>query len=77
MLYGYGKLPGQEDTQVVEKPIVSEEEKIWRWRVDRLIHAGAPKSYADRLAKDPNLDLHLACKVLQSTDLETALDILL
>lgn len=47
------------------------------WRCEQLKLAGYPPRYAKWLARNPAVDLHYACDLLQAgCPLETALDIL-
>jgi hypothetical protein len=51
--------------------------RIQRWRFEQLVAAGYPENYADRLARNPDVDLHRAVDILTGgCSLELAVDIL-
>lgn len=43
----------------------SEDERVAAWRLERLIVAGYPLSIAERLAERPDIDLHLAERLIE------------
>ncbi|MCP9484253.1 MAG: hypothetical protein MSC30_00135 [Gaiellaceae bacterium MAG52_C11] len=56
----------------------TEAERIARWRLEQLVHAGFEETAAVRLAAEPHVDLHLASNLLRrGCPADTALRILL
>ncbi len=45
--------------------LVDEAEQVESWRFDVLIEAGYPPELAEKIAKDPGADLHLAVELVE------------
>jgi len=52
-------------------------DKPTHWRFEQLVFAGAPVKFAEKLAADRTVDLHMACRVFREAPLDLAVEILL
>lgn len=88
-MFGAVRPPQEPDpppvTTDLPDPTLDESEKVFLWRRDELRAAGYPAREANRLAKDREIDLHEAIRLLEAAKalhdpergLELALEILL